>query len=81
MSYSSQNLAELKVLMLFSSPTGLDGIKLHKSADPELIAAAQQLHAGGFITQADGGYLTQLGIETAEHAHSLFYLLNSTPDG
>ena len=77
MSYSPQNLAALEVLMQFSSPTGLEGIKIHKSAAPELIAAAKSLHDGGFITQVDGGYLTQLGIETAEHAHSLFYLLNS----
>jgi len=77
MSYTPQNLAELKVLMLFNSPTSLEGIKVHKSAAPDLIAAAQHLHSGGFITQVDGGYLTQLGIETAEHAHSLFYLLNS----
>jgi uncharacterized protein (TIGR02647 family) len=78
MSYTPENLSELKVLMLFNSPTSLEGIKVHKSAAPELIAAAQQLHSNGFITQIDGGYLTQLGIETAEHAHSLFYLLNST---
>lgn len=77
MSFTPQNLAELKVLMLFSSPTGLEGIKIHTSAAPELIAAARHLHAEGFTTQVDGGYLTQLGIETAEHAHSLFYLLNS----
>jgi uncharacterized protein (TIGR02647 family) len=80
MSYTPQNLAELKVLMLFSSPTGLEGIKVHKSAAPELIAAAQQLYESGFISQVDGGYLTQLGIEAAEHAHSLFYLLNSSVD-
>jgi uncharacterized protein (TIGR02647 family) len=80
MSYTPQNLAELKVLMLFSSPTGLEGIKVHKSAAPELIAAAQQLYESGFISQVDGGYLTQLGIEAAEHAHSLFYLLNSNVD-
>ena len=77
MSFTTQNLAELKVLMLFNSPTGLEGIKVHKNADPELILAAQQLHADGFITQVDGGYLTDLGIETAQHAHSLCYLLNS----
>ncbi|HUV22708.1 MAG: TIGR02647 family protein [Gammaproteobacteria bacterium] len=77
MSFTPQNLSELKVLMQFNSSTSLEGIKIHKSAAPELIAAAQHLHAGGFITQVDGGYLTQLGIETAEHAHSLFYLLNS----
>jgi uncharacterized protein (TIGR02647 family) len=77
MSYTPENLSELKVLMLFNSPTSLEGIKVHKSAAPDLIAAAQHLHSGGFITQIDGGYLTQFGIETAEHAHSLFYLLNS----
>ena len=77
MSYTSQNLAELKVLMLFKSPTGLEGIKIHKSAAADVIAAAEHLHSGGFITQVDGGYLTDLGIETADHAHSLFYLLNS----
>jgi len=77
MSYTPQNLSELKVLMLFDPPTSLEGIKIHKSAAPDVIAAAQHLHSGGFITQVDGGYLTQLGIETAEHAHSLFYLLNS----
>jgi uncharacterized protein (TIGR02647 family) len=77
MSYTPQNLSELKVLMQFNSPTSLEGIKIHKSAAPDVIAAAQHLHSGGFITQIDGGYLTQLGIETAEHAHSLFYLLNS----
>ena len=77
MSYTPQNLSELKVLMLFNSSTSLEGIKIHKSAAPDLIAAAQHLHSGGFITQVDGGYLTQLGLETAEHAHSLFYLLNS----
>ena len=77
MSYTPQNLSELKVLMLFNSSTSLEGIKIHKSAAPDVIAAAQHLHSGGFITQVDGGYLTQLGIETAEHAHSLFYLLNS----
>jgi len=80
MSYTSQNLAELKVLMLFNSPTGLEGIKVHKSAAPELIEAAQQLYDSGFISQVDGGYLTQLGIEAAEHAHSLFYLLNSSAE-
>jgi uncharacterized protein (TIGR02647 family) len=80
MSYSPQNLAALEVLMQFSSPTGLEGIKIHKSAAPELIEAAARLHRDGFITQVDGGYLTDLGIETAQHAHSLYDLLNSVSD-
>jgi hypothetical protein len=41
MSYTPQNLAELDVLMLFESPSGLEGIKIHKNADAAVIAAAK----------------------------------------
>jgi uncharacterized protein (TIGR02647 family) len=77
MSYSPENLAELEVLMLFNSSTGLEGIKIHKIADPSIISAGQRLFEGGFITQVDGGYLTPLGSEAAEHAHSLLTMLNA----
>ncbi len=77
MSYTPQNLAELEVLMLFESPSGLEGIKIHKTADAAIIVAARHLYEGGFITQVDGGYLTPLGIQAAEHAHSLYLMLNS----
>ncbi len=76
MLYSPDNLAELDVLMLFHSSTSLEGIKIHKIADPTVISAAQRLFKGGFITQVDGGYLTPLGSEAAEHAHMLFTMLN-----
>lgn len=77
MSFSPQNLAELEVLLHFKSPSGLEGIKIHKSADAAMISAARHLYEGGFITQVDGGYLTPLGVRAAEHAHSLFLMLNS----
>ena len=77
MSYTPQNLAELDVLMLFNSPSGLEGVKIHKTADAAVISAARHLHQNGFITQVDGGYLTPLGIQAAEHAHSLFAMLNA----
>ena len=51
MSYSPENLAEIEVLMLFDLSTSLEGIKIHKTADPAVIAAAQRLFDGGFITQ------------------------------
>jgi len=76
MSYSKENRAELDVLLLFDSATSLEGIKIHKMADPELISAAQRLFEGGFITLVDGGYLTPLGREAAEHVHALFAMLN-----
>ena len=77
MSYTPENLAELEVLMLFRSLSGLEGVKIHKTAEASVISAAQHLYENGFITQVDGGYLTPLGIQAAEHAHTLFTLLNS----
>lgn len=76
MLYTPENLAELDVLMLFNSSTSLEGIKIHKIADPKVISAAQRLFKRGFITQVDGGYLTQLGGEASEHAHFLLTMLN-----
>lgn len=74
--YSPENIAELEVLMQFDLSTIQTGIKIHKQADPALIAAAQRLYDNHFITQDDGGYLTSLGREAAEHAQALFMLLN-----
>jgi uncharacterized protein (TIGR02647 family) len=76
MSYTPENLAELNVLMLFNLSTGLEGIKIHHTAEPAVIAAAKRLFDKGFITLADGGYLTPLGSTAAEHAQSLFTMLN-----
>jgi hypothetical protein len=41
MSFTAENRAELDVLLLYHSATSLEGIKIHKTADPVLIAAAQ----------------------------------------
>ena len=78
MIYSSGNLAELNILMSFSSPSGLEGIKIHKTAEAEVITAASRLFDQGLLTQVDGGYLTPFGIEAAEHAHKLFAILNGS---
>lgn len=77
MAYSPENLAELDVLMQFNLASSLEGIKIHHTASPALIAAAQRLFDRGFITLADGGYLTALGIRAAEYAQHLFTLLNA----
>jgi uncharacterized protein (TIGR02647 family) len=77
MSYSIENLAEINLLLLYKSSASLEGIKIHKTADPSLIAAAQRLFDAGFITQVDGGYLTPLGAEAEEHAQSLLMMLDA----
>ncbi len=80
MSYTSENLAELNVLMLYDLSTNLEGIKIHKTADPSVITAAHSLFEKGIITLEDGGYLTALGREAAEHAQSLFTMLEAHVD-
>ena len=77
MSYTPENLAELEVLMLYDLSTSQEGIKIHKTAEPSKITAAHSLFEKGFISQTDGGYLTNLGREAAEHAQFLFTMLNA----
>lgn len=76
MSFSNENLAELNVLMLFNSSGSLDGIKIHHTAEPAVIAAAKRLHERGLITLADGGYLTSFGSQAMEHVQALHTVLN-----
>ena len=68
MPYTSDLVQELNTLIRFDLDTGQQGIKVHKTADAEVISAVQRLHAKGLITHADGGYLTSLGREAAKHA-------------
>ncbi|MEN8801281.1 MAG: TIGR02647 family protein [Thiogranum sp.] len=39
----------------------------------------QRLHGKGLVTERDGGYLTDLGREAAEHAQAALTILTSTP--
>lgn len=70
---------EIGVLARYNLATTQEGIKVHKDADPVVIAAVQRLYHKGLVTQSDGGYLTALGHEAAEHVQSALRLL--TPDG
>ncbi|WP_461481717.1 TIGR02647 family protein [Porticoccus sp.] len=78
MPFSPEHLAELNLLSLFSSPSLQEGIKVHShEAAPEVVAAAERLYQKGLITQKDGGYLTDLGFETAEHTQRLLGILTT----
>ena len=75
MPFTSDLVQELNALIRFDLDTGQQGIKVHKTADPQVIAAVQRLYAKGLLTQADGGYLTSLGRDAAEHAQTTLGLL------
>jgi len=76
MPYTPDIVDELKMLARFNLDTMQEGIKVHSSADAEVIAAAQRLYDKGLISQFDGGYLTDLGRTAAEHAQDLLRILD-----
>jgi uncharacterized protein (TIGR02647 family) len=74
----SQNLTEeMRILARYNLTTTQEGIKVHNTAPPDTIAAIKRLHEKGLVSQDDGGYLTDLGIETAEHIQKALIILTS----
>lgn len=67
--YPATVFEEMKLLSKFPQKSMQEGIKLHHDAAPEMLAAAKSLFDKGLISQTDGGYLTDLGLEVTEHLH------------
>lgn len=68
-------IAELELLTLFNPDNTQEGLKIHQDAAPQMIAAGQRLHAKGLISQADGGYLTSLGLDATEQLRTVLTIL------
>ncbi|MFL0800164.1 MAG: TIGR02647 family protein [Agarilytica sp.] len=76
MMYSTETLAEIKLLNQFNLDSTASGIKVHShSASEEAVSAAERLFKKGLTDQVDGGYLTERGLKAANHAQNLFKLL------
>jgi uncharacterized protein (TIGR02647 family) len=76
LSFATSTIEELNLLLQFDSSTLERGIKVHSNARPEVIVACKHLFDRGLVGQADGGYLTDAGIEALAHAQTLAGLLN-----
>lgn len=76
MSLSNELVKEIDLLNQFSQSSVMEGIKIHHTASPELIAAGERLFNKGLIERSDGGYLTQAGIEALNHVKHLMAILN-----
>lgn len=79
MKLTPELIEELEVLTLFNLNTTQEGIKVHSIAASGAIAATRRLYNKGLITQADGGYLTGLGHDAAEHVQKLITILTTEP--
>ncbi len=75
MPYSSEQMAELEILIHYNLKSTQQGLKVHSTAGAERIAAVQRLFHKGLVTQEDGCYLTDLGRKAAEHAQALMLML------
>jgi len=78
MHYTKEQLAEIDILINFRLDSTTTGIKVHSTAPEEKIDAVERLFEKGLVTQIDGGYLTDLGRQAAEHAQSLILILSSS---
>ncbi|MGK0382977.1 MAG: hypothetical protein ACI8QG_002748 [Flavobacteriales bacterium] len=68
MTFTSDMVAELNLLLKFPNKSLMQGLKIHHDAEPAAIAAAKRLFEKGIVTLPDGGYLTDLGHDLFEHA-------------
>ena len=77
MPFTSDLVDELNTLIRFDLTCNQQGVKIHKTAEAAVIAATERLHSKGLLTQVDGGYLTSLGRNAAEHAQAALALLTA----
>ena len=66
---------ELNLLVQYDAGNSQTGLKVHHDAAPEVVAAARRLFEKGLVSQHDGGYLTKLGQDAAEHLQSVRNIL------
>lgn len=76
MNLSSDLINEIDLLMKFDLSSARVGLKVHSNADPEMIAAAKRLYAKELVEHEDGGFLTTLGHEAAEHLQAVHVILS-----
>lgn len=77
MKFNQDHIAELNLLLQFDLSSAATGIKVHNEAAEEVRNAVARLFSKGLCTQADGGYLTDEGIEVAEHAEKVLRVLSA----
>jgi len=78
MTIKQELIDEIEVLLSYNLDTTQEGIKVHNTARQGLIDASERLFEKGLVSQKDGGYLTDLGHEAAEHTQAALRLLSTT---
>ena len=74
MRYTTDQMAEIDILVHYNLETTQQGIKVHSTANTAYIDAVQRWIDKRLATPPDGGYLTDLGRKAAEHAQALLLI-------
>ncbi len=77
MPLKQQLVDEIEVLLRYNLETTQEGLKVHNDARQETREATHRLFKKGLVSQKDGGYLTDLGHEAAEHTQAALNLLKA----
>jgi len=75
MNLNQESVAEIELLNLFELSSAQQGLKIHHDAEPERLSAGKRLFDKKLTTQVDGGYLTPLGVQAAEHVQALITIM------
>ncbi|MBE0439120.1 MAG: TIGR02647 family protein [Gammaproteobacteria bacterium] len=78
MTIKQELVDEIEILLRYNLETTQEGIKVHHTAREGLISAVKRLHQKGLVDSEDGGYLTDLGHEAAEHTQAALRILSAT---
>jgi len=66
---------EIELLLRYNLDSTQEGIKVHDTAREGLVTAIKSLYKKGLVDSEDGGYLTDLGHEAAEHTQAALRIL------
>lgn len=77
MTIKQELVDEIELLLRYNLDSTQEGIKVHHSAREGLVSAIERLYKKGLVDSKDGGYLTDLGHETAEHTQAALRILTS----
>lgn len=79
MTIDKEMIQEMELLLRFDPDSMQHGLKIHSDAAASVIEATGRLYDKGLIDQPDGGFLTSLGHEAAEHVRAIHQILASVP--
>lgn len=75
MAIKQELIDEIELLLRYNLDSTQEGLKVHDAAGETLVSAVKRLYDKDLVDSVDGGYLTVLGHEAAEHIQAALRIL------